>query len=316
MAEASLDLRHPIKVVCHRTGLTAHVIRVWERRYGLICCQRTDSNRRLYSDVEIERLRLLKTLTACGHRISQISRLGLEELYTLQHKDKAPLPHPAPVPKAPDRSHTCASQCLERCLDAVRELDAHVLTELLDQALLRYGARSALLNIVAPLVHEVGEAWRRGDMRVSHEHLATNVVRDFIALGARCYYPALATAPELIVCTPAGQMHEVGALLASAIARDLGWRATYVGASLPAEEIAACVEMRKAKAVALSTVYPSDDPAIPGELTKLRQLLPAHVAVIMGGRSAFGYHRALKVPDVHLATNLMDLESVLERLRK
>ena len=55
MPTHSRELRHPIKVVCHRTGLTAHAIRVWERRYGLICCQRTDSNRRLYSDEEIER---------------------------------------------------------------------------------------------------------------------------------------------------------------------------------------------------------------------------------------------------------------------
>ncbi|MCE9519590.1 MAG: MerR family transcriptional regulator [Verrucomicrobia bacterium] len=59
----SRELRHPIKVVCHRTGLTSHAIRVWERRYGLICCKRTESNRRLYSDEEIEKLRVLKCLT-------------------------------------------------------------------------------------------------------------------------------------------------------------------------------------------------------------------------------------------------------------
>ena len=84
----SRDLRHPIKVVCHRTGLSAHVIRVWERRYGLICCKRTQSNRRLYSDEEIERLRLLKVLTDCGHRISNIACLSTRRLRTELHRSR------------------------------------------------------------------------------------------------------------------------------------------------------------------------------------------------------------------------------------
>ncbi len=311
MSAPSRELRHPIKVVCHRTGLTAHVIRVWERRYGLVCCKRTDSNRRLYSDEEIERLRLLKQLTTCGHRISQISCLCLDELYLL-HKKELPgkLEGTAPLQ---DLSHATPDQCLVRCMEAVIELDAHNLTKLLEEACVRYGARTSLLRIVSPLVYQVGEAWRKGELRVSHEHLATNVVRDFIALGTRCY-PPVPGAPELLLTTPLGQAHEVGALLASAVARDLGWRATYLGPSLAAEEIAACVDIRRARAVALSLVYPSDDPNVPSEITKLRQLLPQDVALLVGGRAAYGYHRAVRVPDVLLVENLAALEGVLESL--
>ncbi|WP_075088695.1 MerR family transcriptional regulator [Verrucomicrobium spinosum] len=208
MVAASKELRHPIKVVCHRTGLTAHAIRVWERRYGLICCKRTDSNRRLYSDEEIERLRLLKELTDCGHRISQISCLCLDELYGLYKKEVNPAPVTAPLPQ--DLSHDSAEQCLQRCKEAVQVLDTAVISDLLEEARLRYGQRTVLLRIIAPLVHEVGEAWRRGEMRVSHEHLATSVVRDFLALGAR-NYQLRPNAPELLVTTPIGQIHEVGA---------------------------------------------------------------------------------------------------------
>ncbi|TLD68998.1 MerR family transcriptional regulator [Phragmitibacter flavus] len=309
MPPNSKELRHPIKVVCHRTGLTSHAIRVWERRYGLICCQRTDSNRRLYSDDEIERLRLLKTLTDCGHRISQISKLDHEELYALHKKD---LPQSAPEDPH-SRIHSTPAQCLARCLEAVVELEAAAMTELLEQSLIRYGARTTLIQIVAPLVHEVGEAWRKGELRVVHEHLATNVVRDFLALSVRCY-PNNRNSPEIVIATPTGQIHEVGALLAAAAARDLGWRATYLGPSLPAEEIAAAAATRKARAVALSTVYPGDDPQIPIEITRLRQLLPAETTMLIGGRAAFGYHGALRIPDVHLVTGLHDLEKILERI--
>lgn len=309
MSSPSKELRHPIKVVCHRTGLTSHAIRVWERRYGLICCQRTDSNRRLYSDDEIERLRLLKTLTDCGHRISQISKLDQDALYALHKKD---LPCTEPDVPSP-RQHDTPSECLDRCMEAIMELEAVAMTELLEQSLLRYGARTTLIHIVGPLVHEVGEAWRKGELRVVHEHLATNVVRDFLALSVRCY-PSAKDAPEIVLATPVCQAHEVGALLAAAASRDLGWRATYLGPCLPAEEIAAAAATRKARAVALSTVYPGDDPQIPGEITRLRQLLPAETILIIGGRAAFGYHRALRIPDVHLVAGLHDLENVLGRI--
>ena len=311
MPAPSSELRHPIKVVCHRTGLSAHVIRVWEKRYGLVCCQRTDSNRRLYSDAMIERLRLLKELTACGHRISQISCLRLEELYRLHKQELPPVCDQPPALR--DLSHSSMDECLSRCMEAVKQYDASALNDLLEDARLRYGQCTTLVRIVAPLVQQVGEAWCRGELRMAHEHLSTSVVRDFLALGAR-NYSQLTDAPEIIVSTPSGQLHEVGALLAAAAARGLGWRATYLGPSLPPEEIAACAEVRKAKAVALSTVFPGDDPCVPDELTKLRKLLPAKVAMILGGRAAFGYHGALRVPDVRLVTGLADLEAVLAEL--
>lgn len=312
MSSLSQELRHPIKVVCHRTGLTGHAIRVWERRYGLVCCKRTATNRRLYSDEEIERLRLLKSLTNCGHRISNIACLTFEELYLLYKKE-----HPQPA--TPDAGstgpllHTTPEQCLACCMEAVRRIEQPLLSELLENARVRYGHRVTLLRVVAPFVHEVGEAWRKGEMRVAHEHLATAVVRDFLSLGAR-NYAHNPHAPEMVVSTPAAQTHEVGALLVAAAARDVGWRATYLGPSLPAEEIAACAKMRNVRAVALSIVYPGDDPNVPNELTLLRKLLPSDVALLIGGRAAFGYHQALRIPDVKLISDLASLEAALEEL--
>ncbi len=312
MPTLSQELRHPIKVVCHRTGLTAHAIRVWERRYGLICCKRTATNRRLYSDEEIEKLRLLKALTCCGHRISTIACLTFEELYQLFKKEHPQPPAPGGESSGP-LLHTTPEQCLACCLEAVRRIEQPALSDLLENARVRYGHRVTLLRVVAPFVHEVGEGWRKGELRVAHEHVATAVVRDFLSLGAR-NYTFSSSAPEIVVSTPAAQTHEVGALLVAAAARDVGWRATYLGPSLPAEEIAACAKTRNARAVALSIVYPGDDPNIPAELTALRKLLPPHVALLIGGRAAFGYHQALRIPDVKLISDLASLESALEEL--
>ena len=68
--------------------------------------------------------------------------------------------------------------------------------------------------------------------------------------------------------------------------------------------------------MALSTVYPSDDPNVPVEITNLRRLLPPHTLLLLGGRAAFGYHRAVRVPDVTLVNGLFELEAALEGARQ
>ncbi|WP_082408312.1 hypothetical protein [Verrucomicrobium spinosum] len=61
-------------------------------------------------------------------------------------------------------------------------------------------------------------------------------------------------------------------------------------------------------------VYPSDDPNVPNELTKLRGMLPAHTALLIGGRAAYGYYQALRVPDVRLVNCLAEIEAALEEI--
>ena len=69
------ELKHPIKVVAQRTGLSPHVIRAWERRYGVVSPARTEGNQRLYSTADIERLDLLRRATELGHNISHLAEL-------------------------------------------------------------------------------------------------------------------------------------------------------------------------------------------------------------------------------------------------
>jgi len=79
MAEA----HHAIKAVVRRTGLTAHVIRIWEKRYQAVQPERTGTNRRLYSEEQIERLSLLRAITRAGNNIGPVARLPTEKLRKL-----------------------------------------------------------------------------------------------------------------------------------------------------------------------------------------------------------------------------------------
>jgi MerR family transcriptional regulator, light-induced transcriptional regulator len=306
------DALHTIKAVAQQTGLNAHVIRIWEKRYGAVTPIRTDSNRRLYSAVEVERLKLLRRATQGGHGISNIARLSdetLRELIAIEPAEAGP----ATVVGRP-RMEILADRIRPECVAAIVLMDQAALERLLSEALVDLGHQAMLQRVIAPLTVEVGERWRAGELTVAHEHFASDAIRAFLWNTSRQFAPS-DTAPGLIVATPAGQLHELGAIIVAAAARNQGWRVTYLGTSLPAAEIAGAARLNGARAVLLSIVYPDDDPFLAGELVSLRKFLPATVSILVGGRATAGYLDAIEEIGARHIGTLAELYPALESLR-
>jgi DNA-binding transcriptional MerR regulator/methylmalonyl-CoA mutase cobalamin-binding subunit len=310
-------IRHPIKIVAQRTGLSPHLIRIWEKRYATIRPERSDGNQRLYSDDDIERLALLKQVVDAGHSIRIVAVLGTAELRALTKSIARPaLISPAGTGAAralKSPAENCA-EFIEHAFGAVSDLDTAKLEWTLEEASVALGQMALLNRVIAPLVHRIGEAWRTGALKVAHGHLATAVIRTFLGHTSRpmAVHPA---APTLLVTTPAGQLHELGAVLVAACAAAHGWRVTYLGPSLPAEEIAGAAKQGMVRAVALSVVHPEDDSSLPGEVSRLRRLLPPGVALLAGGRACLAYRSAFESIRATVCGNLDDLSAALEKLR-
>jgi cobalamin-dependent methionine synthase I len=114
------------------------------------------------------------------------------------------------------------------------------------------------------------------------------------------------------VCTtPTGHRHEFGALLAAVVAAQSGWRSTYLGPDLPAEEIAATVLRLGGNAVALSAVFPIDDPHLCAQVFRLKSLLPPGTPVFIGGAAANRNHEELVDGGVVLIQRLPELRQHL-----
>jgi DNA-binding transcriptional MerR regulator/methylmalonyl-CoA mutase cobalamin-binding subunit len=305
------EAHQAIKIVARRTGLSAHVIRIWEKRYGAVEPERTETNRRLYSDAQIERLCLLRDLTQRGHSIGHVAKLPTDKLRELARETNG-ASRPASLALA---AGSDAPTFLEECVAAVKSLDARALDETLKRAAIKLGAQGLLQGVVAPLVHTIGDLWRDGIITAAHEHFASAVIRIFLGHAAKPF-AGTDSAPVLVVATPAGQIHELGALLAGAAAANLGWHVTYLGASLPAAEIAGAARQNRARAVALSVVYPEDDPRLEGELTRLHESLPPEVPLLVGGRAMPAYHDVLKKIGAVQVNDLAELSSTLDQLRK
>jgi DNA-binding transcriptional MerR regulator/methylmalonyl-CoA mutase cobalamin-binding subunit len=317
--------RHPIGVVARRTGLKPDLIRAWERRYSAVEPSRSSTRRRFYTDQDIERLLLLRDATREGRAIGQVAHLADSELRALIEEDqaamakvpmaKAPPPRggvPTPPPTAD--SADAEASVLERCLAAVQRLDARDLEVQLERGSLVLSRVRLLEKVLVPLMHAIGELWQQGTLRPAHEHMASAVVRSFVG-GMRGAYQISGAAPHLIATTPAGQRHELGALIAAATAASEGWDVTYLGADLPAEEIAAAARQKGAAAVALSITYPPDDPRLGEELKRLRRLLFPDTPLLVGGRSAEAYADIFEEIAAQWVEEIPDLRRQLAHLR-
>jgi len=272
---------------------------------------RSPTNRRLYTDADIDRLRLLRQATAAGHSIGHIARLPKEQLETLISDDEAARSE-LRLDLRLGVDETSVQPYLFEALEAVKALDSQRLESVLNRAALALSRKVLLESLVVQLAVKVGELWREGSLRVAHEHAATATLRTFLG---RLEHPQTNSAPIIVSTTPAGQLHELGALMAGASAAADGWRVVFLGPNLPADEIAAAADQIRARVVVLSIVYPPDDPHLAEELRDLRRYLPDEVDLVVGGRSAASYDRVLEEIGALRLPEMESLRAHLESLR-
>lgn len=275
---------HPVRIVSQRTGLTPDVLRAWERRYKAVTPVRSPGGQRHYTDADIERLSLLSRASRAGRQIGQLVPLSNPELQKLIEDDERQSRQRVGV--GPDQP--AIESYLSSALIAVEEFDAQRLEQTLRSAVLRMPSDEVLDQVIGPLLFTIGSLWHQGLLRPANEHLATTTIRRVLVWMADLAV-ADSQAPLLVVGTPAHQMHELGAMLAATTAASSGWRVAYLGPNLPADELARAVRFAKASALALSIVYPTDDPELPDELRALRAALPPDIGLVFGGSGAQHY---------------------------
>jgi MerR family transcriptional regulator, light-induced transcriptional regulator len=282
-----------ISTVSKRSGVKSDLVRAWERRYQAVTPTRTAGGHRVYTDQDIARLKLLNQATSNGHSISQIAQFSLDDLKNLLKNEPGENTQTLDVitPSASDTVHL-AEDYIEKCYAAVLGFDAKTLESHFENAIVELRSEAFIEHLLTPLLTRIGDRWKTGELRPVHEHMTSAVIRSLTYI-LRNNNPCSADAPKMIVSTPIGQLHELGALLAAIMAELSGWQVTYLGANLPAEEIAAGVKFTNACALTISISFATDDHVVPKELRRLKKLIGNKVALIVGGRAAGHYQAVL-----------------------
>lgn len=305
--------QYEIRYVARRTGLNPHRIRAWERRYRAVRPLRTRTNRRLYAESDIQRLRLLREAVEAGHRISGIGGLSTAALHRLVLRERR---------GGSSRKEARDRLSAERSIDALKRdayratetLDAAALKGLLEHAASAFPRRTFLEGFVAALFGDIGRAWSSGSLSIASEHMASAAVRTF--LGDLLQKEAVADNGErVLVATPSGHRHEIGALVSALCSVEAGWSTVYLGPDLPAGEIVSAVRSVSGRAVVLSIGYDPEEDFLCGELRRLHSGLDGQVALLAGGPGVDSVRGELKDLDIRWCAGLSDFSRHLDQLR-
>ncbi len=265
---------YTMRTVSQLTGLSGDVLRAWERRYDAVRPARTAGNQRIYSEDDVHRLQLLARAVASGiaiGRAAQLSNDALEAVLPEVTENEGPQ---GPV-----------EELVGSAVQAAKALDAAGVERVLARASVTLGQIAAIDRVIVPLMRQIGTEWHEGEMRIMHEHLASAVVRSFMGAAIRAAQPERGIG-SVVIATPPGQRHELGAMACAILAASIDLHVTYLGADVPADDILAAVDQTKSQAVILSVVFPHSIGRVEEELSKLRARLPANVRLIVGGPSA------------------------------
>lgn len=262
-----------IAAVERDTGLSKDTLRVWERRYGFPAPGRDASGERQYPFDQVEKLRLLRRLLDAGHRPGKVVPMPVEALARLAEStvDK-PAPPAAPVPD------------LEPYLQLLRSHEVDELRRQLGQAQSRMGLGRFVVELVAPLNTQVGDAWMRGQLEIFEEHLYTEsmtvVLRDAIRTVPGS---ARADRPRVLLTTVPGEPHSLGLLMAEALLAMEGARCTSLGVQTPVWDIVLAATAQRSDIVALSFTGALNATLVNDALEELREKLPVGTEVWAGG---------------------------------
>jgi len=275
---------------------------------------RSEGGQRLYSDLDIERLARLKRLVEQGHAISRIASLPTEALAQLEEETGSRVAQDVGDTLRLEEQARARSiqEFNDGAMQAVRALDASGLEEVLGRAAMTLGVPDFLETVAATTLEDIGHGWTERSVSVAQEHMATAVFRRVLSwlLGV---YQTNSAAHRVVVATPPGERHELGALMAAISAAAEGWNVTFLGPDMPVEELLGATGQTRAEAVALSVVQPGDERLL-RILRDIRAGLPPRVALLLGGAGAQSIQAGIESAGVHLIGSLADLRAALQRL--
>jgi MerR family transcriptional regulator, light-induced transcriptional regulator len=191
------------------SGIRCHTLRIWEQRYGIITPKRTDSNIRYYDDEDLKSILNISILNKNGYKISEIAKLGKEEMQDL-------------ILHLSHQQSSYTNQVNE-LISSMIAYDEFGFNTALSRSILQLGLEQAMLQVVFPFLNEIGIMWQVGSIHPSHEHFATNIIKQklYVAIdGNLGRY--VENRKRFLLFLPENEQHSLGLLYANYLLRTRG----------------------------------------------------------------------------------------------
>ncbi|MDQ2813899.1 MAG: cobalamin B12-binding domain-containing protein [Actinomycetota bacterium] len=261
-AETAPVLR--IGELSRRVGMSDHVLRAWESRYGLLRPVRSAGGFRLYSEADALRIRRMQAHLARGLSAAEAARAVLDE-DSEARADVGGGNTPAP-----------ASELYVAFRAALDAFDEPAAQAVLDRLFSDYSLATTLREVVLRYLAELGERWEKGTASIAQEHFASNILHGRLAGLARGW--GTGHGPLAILACPPGELHDLALMVFGITLNRTGWRISFLGTSTPLEEVARTVEASHPDLVVLAAARPETLGPLAAELTELARRAPLVLA--------------------------------------
>lgn len=254
-------MRFQIRDLEQFTGVKAHTIRVWERRYGLLKPDRTDTNIRTYDVDELKTILNVAYLNQRGLKISKLAAMAVEER-------ERKVQELAAQESSPDGA-------LNTLVMAMLSFDEELFERSCDEHERLHGFRSLVEGVLAKLLERIGLLWQSSAICPSQEHFVSNLVRQRIIVATSKVPKVASGGPLNVLYLPEDEIHELGLLYVHYLLRAQGQRTVYLGQSVPSGDLMQVASLYDGpiRFVSLFVVRPAPDEA-PAYLKALRESMP------------------------------------------
>ncbi|NUR98257.1 MAG: cobalamin B12-binding domain-containing protein [Kribbellaceae bacterium] len=257
--ETSMPGTLRIGALSKRAGVSEHVLRAWETRYGLLSPTRSAGGFRLYSEHDLRRVQRMRAYLADGLSAAEAARAVLAEPGA-GVRTRMSDPDPVVVRTAA----VGAAASLQVALDDLDERAAHVV---LDELFATLTIEAVIRDVLIPYLHELGDRWSRGEVTVAQEHFASNVVRSRLAALSRGWGGG--AGPRALLACPPGELHDIALLSFGLVLSRSGWRVVYLGADSPMTDIERTTAALEPDLVMLAASDPARFDSVRPELVRL-----------------------------------------------
>lgn len=201
------------------SGIKAHTIRIWEKRYKLLIPDRTDTNIRYYNDEDLRKILNVSLLVNNGYRISKVAKLNQDEI-----REKI---------LAITKDRTSESDYVERLLLKMLNFDSTGISQLIDEIISEKGFENAVLNVFFKLFERIGTYWQVGSIFPAQEHYLTNIFRQKIIVEIDKTVPLNKNDLTMLFFLHEKELHEMSLLFYSYMAKKYGYNVIYLGQFVP-----------------------------------------------------------------------------------
>ncbi len=251
-------IRYSINDLEKITGIKAHTIRIWEKRYNVVDPERTDTNIRFYNDEDLKKLLNISTLNKHGFKISEIVKMGTDRL----------------CEKIVEISNasTDYDSYINNLVVSMIELDEDKFEKVLSSAIIKMGFEKTITHIIYTFLNKVGILWQVGTINPAQEHFITNLIRQkvIIAIDGQDHSPR-PDAKTFLLFLPENELHELGLLFYTYIIKKSGHKVIYLGQSVPLKDVLEVIKIRKADFIITYFVAAFEAKDIPEYLRKISE---------------------------------------------